>query len=227
MNARGNNFMGPDTALIVVDMQNYYLKTESAYYRYFNYLHPGCLDYLMSQAYTIVIPAIRSLISFFNSENCPVVYLRLCGTDPSRRDLHRFFRETNEKAKNLGFDNVYPLESDPFADVIPELNPGPGSIVINKMTFSAFSSSDIESILNKNRISTLVFTGLATSQCVETTARDASDRGFNVIHISDAQSDYDDYSHSASLYSSAGVCGGTVMESGTFIHSGLHILSPG
>ena len=212
--------MGPGTALVVVDMQNYYLKTTSPYYKYFNHFHPGCLDYIIRQANSTAIPAIQSLVRFFYEENHLVIYIRLCGKDPSRRDLHRFFHSTYEKARNLGFDNVYPLASDPLSDIIPELKPGPGSLVIDKTTFSAFSSTDIESVLKEKMINSLVFAGLATSQCVETTARDASDRGFDVIHISDAQVDYDEYSHNASLYSSAGVCGGSVLEANVFINSG-------
>ena len=66
-------------------------------------------------------------------------------------------------------------------------------------------------------IESLVFTGLATSQCVETTARDASDYGYKIIHISDAQADYDENTHIASLYSSAGVCGGKMMSTEDFL----------
>jgi nicotinamidase-related amidase len=69
-------------------------------------------------------------------------------------------------------------------------------------------------------VGTLVFTGLATSQCVETTARDASDRGFRVVHVEDAQADYDEISHTSSLYSSQGVCGGIIVTTEEFMLDG-------
>jgi nicotinamidase-related amidase len=62
-----------------------------------------------------------------------------------------------------------------------------------------------------------VFTGLSTSQCVETTARDASERGYHIVHIEDAQADYDELSHASSLYSSQGVCGGFIMTAEEYI----------
>lgn len=209
------------TALIVVDMQNYYLRRESSYYRYFNTLQPGCLDYIFRRCETMVIPNIRSLAEAFRERSMPVVYLRLCGSDPDRKDLHHFFRETYLKGKRAGFDNVYPLESDPFADVIDEVRPLPADTVIGKTTFSPFTGTRIDAMLRERGISTLAFTGLATSQCVETTARDASDRNYHIIHIEDAQADYDEMSHTSSLYSSQGVCGGYITNTGDYIEAGM------
>jgi len=209
------------TALIVVDMQNYYLRRESSYYQYFNTLQPGCLDYIFRRSETVVIPNIRSLVNAFREKSMPVVYLRLCGTDPDRKDLHHFFRETYLKGKRAGFDNVYPLESDPFADVIDEVRPLPADTVIGKTTFSPFTRTPVDAMLRKNGVSTLAFTGLSTSQCVETTARDASDRDYHIIHIEDAQADYDEMSHTSSLYSSQGVCGGYITNTGDYIDAGI------
>ncbi len=208
-------------ALIVVDMQNYYLRRDSSYYRYFSTLQPGCLDYIITRCDTVVIPNIRRLVEAFRIKSKHVIFLRLCGVDPGREDLHHFFRETYQKGKRAGFDSVYPLESDPCADIIGELRPLPSETVINKTTFSPFTGTVIDDILRKKGIGTLVFTGLSTSQCVETTARDASDRGYHIILIEDAQADYDEMSHTSSLYSSQGVCGGYITTAGDYIHAGM------
>lgn len=205
------------SALIVVDMQNYYLKRDSTYQRYFNDIQPGCLDYILNRCESTVIPNIRRLLSLFREQSSPVIFLRLCGTDPDRADLHRFFRDLHHKAKLGGYDDMYPLESDPFADIVDELCPLVSETIISKTTFSPFTSTGIEAMLGKSGIRTLVFTGLATSQCVETTARDASDRGFGVVHVEDAQADYDEISHTSSLYSSQGVCGGNIVTTDEFI----------
>jgi nicotinamidase-related amidase len=203
-------------ALMIVDMQRYYLEEGSDYCRYFDTLYPGSLSYIKNHCQDTVIPNIQRLKQIFHRENLPVIYLRLCGKDPERNDLHRFFRESWEHGIEHGYPDVYPLEHDPMSDVVMELIPSENDIIINKTTFSPFSSTAIEEELHKLDIDTIVFAGLATSQCVETTARDASDRGFDVIQIFDAQADYDQNTHEASLYCSRGVCGGVIYNTDDF-----------
>ncbi len=202
---------------MIVDMQKFYLQNDSSYCRYFNSLNPGCLDYILDRSEQIVIPNIKKLINEFKSREYPVIYLRLCGNKADRSDLHRFFRTSFENAKSAGYENLYPLSSDPMSDIIEDIKPEETDKVFIKTTYSAFNSTDIKQYLAENKIDALVFTGLATSQCVETTARDASDSGFEVVLIEDAQADYDEASHNSSLYSSRGVCGGMIMYTDGFI----------
>jgi len=209
-----------NSALVIVDMQWYYLNRESSYCRYFEHLWPDSMSYIFERCQSTVIPNTLKLIDFFHTHDSHIIYLRLCGEDPERNDLHRFFKETFQKGRDLGFDNIYPLIDDPASQVIAELKPhDPGEKIteILKTTYSAFTSSQFEKFLRDKGIVTLVCTGLATSQCVETTARDASDRGFEIIHIEDAQADYDEISHNSSLYSSQGVCGGRIFDTESFI----------
>jgi nicotinamidase-related amidase len=208
-------------ALIVVDMQNFYLKRDSPYYNYFNTIQPGCLDYILTRCETIVIPNIRRLLASFREQSLPVIFLRLCGKDPDRTDLHRFFMDTYLKSRRAGFDNIYPLENDSYADIVDDIKPLPSEIVVNKTTFSPFTRTDFDNILRTAGISMLVITGLSTSQCVETTARDASDRGYHIVLIEDAQADYDELSHTSSLLSSQGVCGGFIAKTDDFIRMGM------
>lgn len=212
----------PNTALIIVDMQNYYLKKEASYFKYFNSISPGCLDYIIDRCNKTVIPNIQKLIHLFTEQDNHIIYLKITGNDPGRKDLHRFFTETYAKGKESGFDDVYPLESDPMADIIDELKPSEDNIVISKTGFSPFNSTEIHSILKKLQISSLIFTGLATSQCVETTARDASDHNYTTIFIEDALADYGEDIHNISLYNSQGVCGGLFFKTDEFIkaHTG-------
>ncbi|OHD71296.1 MAG: hypothetical protein A2W19_09820 [Spirochaetes bacterium RBG_16_49_21] len=202
-------------------MQNYYLKRDSSYVRYFSALQPGCLDYIIYRCETVVVPNIRLLLCHFRKQGLPVLFLRLCGTDPERNDLHRFFRETYRKGKRAGFDDVYPLAGDRYADIIDEIKPLPSERVIDKTTFSPFTNTAFAMILNESGISTLVLSGLSTSQCVESTARDASDCGYQIIQIEDAQADYDEMSHNSSLFSSQGVCGGFIISTGDYLKAGL------
>ncbi len=205
------------SCLMIVDMQRYYLDTHSDFCRYFESLAPGCMSYINRRCNEVVIPNIVRLISFFREHQSPIIYLRLCGTDPERNDLHRFFRESWLRGKKCGYPSVYPLAKEPMADIISEIAPSDSDIVFDKTTFSPFSSTDIASILKNKEIQKIAFTGLATSQCVETTARDASDRGYEAIHIEDAQADYTEEVHLSSLYSSQGVCGGVIYRTNDFI----------
>ncbi len=211
-------------ALMVVDMQNYYLKRESSYARYFGTLKPGCLDYISTRCERTVIPNICRLLDHFRGEALPVVYLRLCGKEPDRSDLHPFFADTYRNGLRAGFEDVYPLENDTWADVIQEIAPDPGETVIQKTTFSPFTATDIHAFLHDMGVTELVITGLATSQCVETTARDASDRGYHVIHVEDAQADYDEMIHAYSLISSQGVCGGFITTAAGYINASRPVL---
>ena len=205
------------TCLMIVDMQRYYLDKRSDFYRYFESLSPGCMSYISNRCAEIVIPNIVKMINSFRESRLPIIYLRLCGRDPERNDLHRFFRESWRRGQEAGYASVYPLANEPMADIIEDLAPGSEDLVVDKTTFSPFSSTNIDFILKNKDIHTIVFIGLATSQCVETTARDASDRGYEIVHIEDAQADYSEELHFASLFSSQGVCGGIVFNTDTYL----------
>lgn len=208
-------FQGPP-ALVVVDVQKYYLLPASDFQRFHESRHPGALDYIGRRCRATVLPNIARLLEFFRASRRPVFFLRLCGRTADRSDLHAFFREANTAGQRLGLPAVYPLATEPMAAVMDEVAPAPGEATIDKTTFSAFTGTDFETRLRAAGVETLVFCGLATSQCVDTTARDASERGFRVIHVPDAQADYSDEMHHAALFSSQGVCGGYFMETAEF-----------
>ncbi|MBD3419496.1 MAG: isochorismatase family protein [Chitinivibrionales bacterium] len=201
----------PGAALIVVDMQNYYLDPQSAFQRYHEHRFPGSMSYIARRCSATVIPNLRVLLDFFHRLRMAVVFLKLCGQHPGRSDLHRTFRTAHYAAMDAGFPDLYPLCGDPMANVISDIAIHPDDITLCKTTFSAFTGTTIDEILHHSGISTLVMCGLATSQCVETTARDGSERGYRIIMVEDAQADYEEMTHGASLYSSQGVCGGTIV----------------
>jgi nicotinamidase-related amidase len=71
--------------------------------------------------------------------------------------------------------------------------------VVHKKTFGAFNSSDLDEVLRAHGIDTLVICGISTNCCVETTARDAADRGYGVVIVDEGCADYDEAAHDASL----------------------------
>ena len=201
-------------ALVVVDMQRYYLETDSTFARFHSHHDPGCLDYIHRRCATEVIPNIKLLVPCFRQNGWPTLYLRLCGQAEDRSDLQPTFARVHREAHQLGFPGLYPLQSDPHSEVISGLGAASDQAqTFCKTTYSAFTSAPLfEAYLQKHALRTLLFTGLATSQCVETTARDAADRGYRILHIEDAQADYSEITHRASLYSSQGVCGGHIVD---------------
>jgi len=205
------------TALVIVDMQRYYLDSGSDYFKFFTRNDADALSYIKERCLKVVIPNIKKLLPLFRKCHSPIIFLRLTGRKIDRSDLHRSFRATNEEGKRIGLENVYPLREDPMAAVVRDIYPVEKDMVFDKTTFSPFNSTGILKYIKEEGITRLAFTGLATSQCVDTTSRDASDHGFEVIHIEDAEADYTEEFHLASLYASRGVCGGNVVNTKEFM----------
>jgi len=206
--------------LVVVDVQRYYLEEGSDYYKYFRVEES---TWYLERLKTAV-PAMAKLLAGFRAQRWPVAFLRIASRFPDRSDLHRFFRDSWQKGSLSGVPAVYPLVDDLMSEITPDLAPEPGEQQFIKGTFSAFSSCPaFEQWLKSLENPSLVMTGLCTSQCVETTARDASDRGFPVVLVEDALVDYEQDVHYASLWASRAVCGGMIVTSDEFLQHPLEI----
>ena len=75
-------------------------------------------------------------------------------------------------------------------DIVDELKPGPHEPVVDKPGKGAFYATDLESMLHNRGIASLVVTGVTAEVCVQTTVREANDRGFECLVLSDCIASY-------------------------------------
>jgi nicotinamidase-related amidase len=78
-------------------------------------------------------------------------------------------------------------------DIIDDLRPRPGELILDKATYGAFCTSDLETQLRTRDITTLAICGVTADVCVHTTLREATDRGFLCHYVRDAISTFDPF----------------------------------
>ena len=82
------------------------------------------------------------------------------------------------------------VRGEPGHDIIPELQPEPGEPIIDKPGKGAFFATDLHAILQNRGITQLVVTGVTTEVCVNTTVREANDRGYDCLVLEDCVGSY-------------------------------------
>lgn len=170
------------TALIVVDMQNTFCKKGGI----FDYI--GALDETKVKR---VIDRDKKVIEACRRKGVRVVYLRM-GYRPDLANAGG--PESPNYHKELGVVAMreHPELNGKFLvrgtrdwEIIDELKPRPGDIIVDKHRYSGFVNTDLDTILETNNIKYLLFIGLATNVCVESTLREAYFREYFPVLISD------------------------------------------
>jgi nicotinamidase-related amidase len=160
------------TVLLVVDMQYFDAHRDHGLALR---LEPGEGDEYFAQVDEI-LPRIRRLQDAARAHGLAVVHTHLCSRAPGGADRCRSHRLRDWR---------YAAGSQE-AEFLPEVAPLPGEPVVAKTTSGAFGSGDLEATLRALGAERLVVCGVDTRYCVETTVRDASDRGYEVVLAGDA-----------------------------------------
>lgn len=125
-----------------------------------------------------IVDNVAALCRAFRARNLPVVLVNVAGRPPGRVEAARNFTPPAD-----------------WADLIPELDRQPGDETVTKMNIGAFYGTGLDRVLRRRGVTQVFFAGVATSIGVESTARDAYDRGYNVVLVTDAMTDLDPEMH--------------------------------
>ncbi len=165
------------TALLVVDMQNGFLK-------------PGTPIYLPDSER--IIPATRRLAEACRDANMPVIFTQMYHHYPPRP---YFFVFPERKVNDVPFLR----DGSEWAEVHADFKPLTGYTFVRKQRYGSFTNTELEWILTAKGIETVIITGVTTNVCCLSTAMQAFERGYYVVFISDCTASYDDVRHEGTL----------------------------
>jgi nicotinamidase-related amidase len=182
--ARPYDFMlDPDrTALVVIDMQRDFIE------------RGGFGESLGNEVSRLeaIIPTVQALMGLFRKRGWPIIHTREshapdlsdCPSSKLRRG------KPGLKIGDIGPMGRILVQGEPGADIIPACAPVAGEFVIDKPGKGMFWATPVHEILRERGITHLVFSGVTTEVCVQTSMREANDRGFECILIGDATESY-------------------------------------
>ncbi|MFJ4286872.1 cysteine hydrolase family protein [Paenarthrobacter nicotinovorans] len=176
------------TAIVAIDIQNSYVHTKGTIAR-------GGADISMMAA---VIPPIRDLVTAGRERGYSDIWTRhVHYPNDVTRTRHKIL--PHSLRWDAGPTVLKGTWDSEFADGVADLTQDPAEIVL-KHRFSSFLDTRLDTLLRMNDVDTLILTGVTTTHCVETTARDAYMRDYDVIVVSDAVGALTQEAHDASLW---------------------------
>jgi nicotinamidase-related amidase len=139
-----------------------------------------------------IVPTVARLLAGFRRAGLPVIHTRECHR-PDLSDLPEAKRDRG--TPNLRIGEPGPMgrllvAGEAGAEIIPELAPMPGETVLDKPGKGAFCRTNFEALLQERGLRHLIFAGVTTEVCVQTTMREANDRGYDCLLATDATESY-------------------------------------
>jgi nicotinamidase-related amidase len=169
-------------ALIVIDMQR-------------DFIEPGGFGASLGNDVSLlqaIVPTTAALIDGCRKAGLPVIHTRECHR-PDLSDCPPAKRTRGKPSLRIGDPGPMGrilVAGEPGAEIVPELRPLPGEHVIDKPGKGAFYATPLAEILADLKTRQLLFAGVTTEVCVQTTMREANDRGFECLLATDATESY-------------------------------------
>lgn len=169
-------------ALVIIDMQR-------------DFMEPGGFGDALGNDVTrlqAIVPALKELLATFRALSLPVIHTIECH-QPDLSDCP--LAKLNRGKGSLKIGDEGPMGrilvlGEPGNGIIPDLAPLPGEIVITKPGKGAFYATPLGAILAERGITHLLMTGVTTEVCVQTTMREANDRGYECLMVEDCTESY-------------------------------------
>jgi nicotinamidase-related amidase len=169
-------------ALLIIDMQR-------------DFLEPGGFGEALGNEVArlqAIVPTVQALQQFFRTHHLPIIQT-VEGHCSDLSDCPPAKRNRGNAALKIGdpgpMGRILVL-GEPGNQIIPELAPHPPEWVIEKPGKGAFYNTSLGDVLRSQHISHLIITGVTTEVCVQTTMREANDRGYECLLVEDATESY-------------------------------------
>ena len=165
-------------ALVIVDMQYGTGHRDGGLAQSMKSKGETTTDWRFERIHALVIPNTQRLIRAMRACGGEIIYVTIGAAQPDCRDAPVHMRKF--------FQNMDNYQGSRQHEIIQELAPEPQDHIVRKTSIGAFASPGIDHLLRTLNREALFMTGVSTNMCVETTAREAADRGYAVSMIEDA-----------------------------------------
>jgi nicotinamidase-related amidase len=186
--------MPSPTALLCIDMQYIHVHPD------FSVSGMKCSD--ESKAYTrgrladVVLPNAQKMLKGFREKNALIVHIVFNYQAPDGSDMEpKIFNRDSISGNPDQASWSIQRRDHPLSAIMIEVAPKPGEIVLEKVTHSAFGSTNLNNVMINHEVETIVHIGGLTSCCVKHTALDARKLGYKTVCVPEACVDRSDEAH--------------------------------